>query len=154
MILRNVLLSTSVCYFICNFSVPRKWQAWKNSMSASDFASKWGKMLQENFKCWKGFLESTHWEEHKFLSGFPVSKMVWLLFNVLNTSDEHEGAEQIERWFKWRKELVLKDIRYTIWECSDIFGISFGLVQISLTDYMNVCLLVLSVHEFLAKDKW
>lgn len=60
-------------------------------------------MLEE----WKKLLEIRQWEEHKFLSGFSSSKVVWPLLTILNVQDVHQLAKQMKMWNK-RKNLCPK----------------------------------------------
>jgi len=56
----------------------------KKSVSASNFALT-GKMLQKLAKYGKLFLDSRQLEDHQFFTGFPDSKMMWLLLKKVNT---------------------------------------------------------------------
>jgi Tfp pilus assembly protein PilV len=51
------VVSTSAGYPICDYFVPRKWQAWKNSMYATNFALYVKKIIQKPSKlcylCWR-----------------------------------------------------------------------------------------------------
>jgi hypothetical protein len=74
----------------------------------------------------------------------------------------------MERWLECRMELVLRNLRYTCCEFSDILGVPLGLIQSSLKDYMNMFSIVaksvphcdnasahsaLNVHEFLTNNR-
>lgn len=60
------------------------WQTWNNNTFASNFASDWGKNAMEALKTFEVTLES---RKHKFLSGFPNSKVKGPLIKVQNAWD-------------------------------------------------------------------
>jgi hypothetical protein len=48
----------------------------ERTMSESNVASDWLKMLWKLVKCWELLLDIKQWEEHKFSVGFPSLKTV------------------------------------------------------------------------------
>jgi len=74
----------------------------------------------------------------------------------------------MERWLECRMELVLRNVRYTNCEFSNLLGVPFGFIQSSLKDYVNMSSIVARsvqhcdhasahsashVHEFLTQNR-
>jgi len=74
----------------------------------------------------------------------------------------------MERWLECRMELVLRNVRYTNYEFSNLLGVPFGLIWSSLKDCMNMSSIVAKsvrhcdrasarsashVHDFLTNNK-
>ena len=98
-LLSNVLFSTSVSCCICDSSIPRLWQTWRNSRCASHFKLKKNSIeISEMLKV----VVRTENEKTQFLSVSPSSKVAWPLLQMLNAWDVHQQAKQMKMWIKWR----------------------------------------------------
>jgi len=101
----SVLLSINVCHLIWNSGVPIKWQTWRNSMSASNFALQWGKNATETFGEWAmGRTQVFEW-----FSKFKSSV-------ILVEDAEHLGHPLMSKTMGWVKELVLENTEITLHE--------------------------------------
>ena len=83
-LLSNVLLSTTIYHYICDFGILIKWQTWRNNMSPSNKLQT-GENVLENFKIMKvSFREhSLFWTQ--VLSDFLMFKMEWPLLKMPDT---------------------------------------------------------------------